>query len=149
MSAKQASQAWNEFLVKIDLLLDLAIKVDKCVFYQISEFFIMHVDNGMFLRKSECQLSNNVMKLQDVGLDIEDQGHPDDYDDVNTWKYDGGSYEFTQCDLIDSITENIGLSYAKATTKPVPTAIQRPLLHAYKDSPFFKNGFNYHSHRPT
>ena len=37
----------------------------------------------MFLRKSECQLFNIVKELQDVGLDIKDEGHPADYIGVN------------------------------------------------------------------
>ena len=96
----------------------------------------------MFLGKSERQLSNIVKELQDIGLDIEDQGHPEDYVGVNIRKHDDGSYEFTQCALIDSIIEDVGLSYAKATTKPIPAAVQKP-LHSFKDSPYFNNDFNY------
>ena len=50
----------------------------------------------MSLGKSECQLSNNVKELQDVGLNIGDQGHPTDYIVVHIGKDDDGSYEFTQ-----------------------------------------------------
>ena len=71
----------------------------------------------MFLEKSKCQLSNIVKELQVVGLYIEDQGHVVDYVSINILKHDDGSFEFTQCSLIDSIIEDEGLSYAKATTK--------------------------------
>ena len=114
-------------------------KVDNCVFWSV--IFIVYVHDEMFLGKSEHQLSNIVKKLQGVGLDIEDQGHPKDYVSVNIQKHDDGSYECTQCDLIDSIIEDIGLSYAKATTKPVLATVQK-LLHAFKDSSYFNNDFS-------
>ena len=44
---------------------------------------MVYVDDGMFLGKSEHQLSNIVKELQGVGLDIEDLGHPVDYISVN------------------------------------------------------------------
>ena len=57
---------------------------------------MVYVDNGMFLVKSEHQLSNIAKELQDVGLDIEDQGYPVNSVGVNILKHDDGSYEFTQ-----------------------------------------------------
>ena len=104
--------------------------------------FIVHVDDGMFSGKTECQLSNIVKELQNIGLDIEDQGHPVDYVGLNKQKHDDGPYEFTQCALIDSVIEDVGLSYTKAATKPIPAAVQKP-LHAFKDFPSFRNDFNY------
>ena len=62
-------------------------------------------------------------EIQDVALDIEDQGHIGYNVSVNIWKYDDGSYEFIQHVLIDSIVDDIGLYYAKATAKLIPTAI--------------------------
>ena len=59
-------------------------------------------------------------------------------------KHDDGSYEFTQHALIYSNVEDIGLSHAKTTIKPIPVAVQKP-LQAFKDSPYFNNHFNYHS----
>ena len=85
------------------------------------------------LRKSEHQLSNIVKELKVVGLDIEDQGHLAGYAGVNIGKHDDGSYEFTQCALIDSIKEDVCLSHAKATTKPIPAAVKKP-LNVFKDS---------------
>ena len=64
------------------------------------QFFIVYIDDMMFLGKSECQLSNIVKELQDVGLGIEDKGHPVHYVCVNIQKHDGRSYEFTQRALI-------------------------------------------------
>ena len=102
----------------------------------------MYADDRMFLGKSECQLSNIVNKLQDVGLDTDGQGHPSNYGVVIIQKNDDGSYKFTQCALIDSIIKDAGLSFAKVTTKHIPAAVQKP-LHTFKDSPYFHNDFNY------
>ena len=63
---------------------------------------------------------------------------------VNIQKYDNSSYEFTQCALIDSNIEDISLTYAKTTTKPVKADVQKP-LHAFEDSPYFNNKFNSYS----
>ena len=49
-----------------------------------------YVDVGMFLWKSEWQLSKIMKELQDDCLDIEDQGYPADYFGINIWKHDGG-----------------------------------------------------------
>ena len=113
------------------------------MFYHGSENVIVYVYDGMFLGRLECQLSNTVKKLQDIYLDIEEQGHPADYVGVNIQRHDDGSYAIKQCVLIDSITEDVGLSSAKATTKPILASVQKP-LHALKDSSF-NNDFNYHS----
>ena len=42
-----------------------------CVLLRIN-IFILYIDDGIFLGKSECQLSNIEKVLQDVGSDIED-----------------------------------------------------------------------------
>ena len=76
---KQAGCIWNEFLSnKLFAFGFEQSKVDECVFYQGSVIFIVCVDDGMFLKNSERQLSNIMKKLQDVGLDIEGQGNPAD-----------------------------------------------------------------------
>ena len=74
---KQAGRVWNETLTnKLFALGFEQSKMDECVFCQESVIFIVYVDDGMFLGKSECQLSNILKELQDVGVDIEHQGHP-------------------------------------------------------------------------
>ncbi len=75
-------------------------------------------------------------------MNIEDQGHPSDYVGVNIKKLKNGSYEFTQCALINSIIDNIGLTDIKS--KPVPAKVAI-LLHAFKDAPVFDLNFNYRS----
>ena len=106
------------------------------MFYQGLVILIVYVDDGMFLGKSEHQLSNIVKEFKDIGLDIQDQWHPTEYVGVNIWKHDDGSSEFTQCAIIDSIIEDIGLYYAKAETNSLPAAAQMP-LHAFNDSHYF------------
>jgi hypothetical protein len=87
-------------------------------------------------------LQDAIRNIQDVGLNIEDQGHPADYVDVNIKKTKDGSYEFTQRALIDSIIEDVGLKDAKV--KPVPAKVSQ-WLHAFKDEPPFDLKINYRS----
>ena len=93
----------------------------------------MYDNDGMFLGKSKHQLSNILKELQDVCLYIEDQGHPVDYVDDNIRKHDDGSYEFTQHAHIDSIIEDVVLSYAKARTKTHPSCCSKdmPCFHRF------------------
>ncbi len=53
-----------------------------------------------------------------------------------------GSYEFTQCTLINAIIKDVSLIDAKV--KPVLAKISM-LLHAFKDAPSFNLNFNYRS----
>jgi hypothetical protein len=75
-----------------------------------------------------------------LGLNIEDQHHPADYVGVSIKKLRDGSYEFTQCALIDSIIEDIGIKDSK--TKPVPAKVSLH-LNAFKEEPAFDLNFNY------
>jgi hypothetical protein len=79
---------------------------------------------------------------QDLGLNIEDEGHPTDYVGVNIKKLKDGSYEFTQRALIDSIINDVGLKDAKVKPVPAKASLQ---LHAVKDKPTFDLNFNYRS----
>ncbi len=88
------------------------------------------------------QLQEVIKEIQNLGLNIEDQGHPEDYVGVNIKKLKDGSYEFTQQALIDSIIDDIGLKDAKV--KPVPAKVSLQ-LHVFKDQPTFNLNFNYRS----
>ncbi len=80
---------------------------------------MVYVDDGIFLGDNDSKLQDAIRDIQDVGLNIEDQGHPAEYVGFNIKKTKDGSYEFTQCALIDSIIEDVGLKDAKV--KPDPT----------------------------
>ncbi len=74
---KQAGRVWNSYLV--DNLIKIEFKqslIDDCVFYRGDIIFIIYVDDGIFLGSSDKQLTNIITKLQNIDLDIEDQGHP-------------------------------------------------------------------------
>ena len=103
---------------------------------------MIYVDDGIFLGDDDSKLQDAIRDIQDVGLNIEDQGHPADYVGVNIKKTKDGSYEFTQRTLIDSIIEDVGLKDAKV--KPVPAKVSQR-LHAFKDEPPFDLKFNYRS----
>ncbi len=74
--------------------------------------FMVYVDNGIFLGSNNLQLQEVIKEIQNLGLNIEDQGHPADYVGVNIKKLKDGSYEFTQRELIDSIINDVGLKDA-------------------------------------
>lgn len=142
---KQGGRVWNQYLV--DKLKSLGFDqslVDECVFYRGTTIFILYVDDGIVLDLDERKLVTFVKELQDVGLNVEDQGHPSDYIGVNIKKDSQGRYNFTQSGLIDSIIEDVGLSNVNAIrTTPAKSST---VLHAYPDSPKFdESQFGYRS----
>ncbi len=86
--------------------------IDDCVFFRDDIIFMVYVDDGIFLGNDDLKLQDTIKKIQDLGLNIEDQGHPADYVGVNIKKLQDGSYEFTQRTLINSIINDIGLEDA-------------------------------------
>jgi hypothetical protein len=104
--------------------------------------FMVYVDDDIFLGSNDLQLQEVIKEIQNLGINIEDQGHPADYVGVNIKKLKDGSYEFTQRALIDSIIDDVGLKDAKV--KPVPAKVSLQ-LHAFKDEPAFDLNFNYRS----
>ncbi len=116
--------------------------IDNCVFFHNDIFFMVYVDDGIFLGDDDSKLQQVIKDIQDIGLNIEDQGHPVDYVGVNIKKLQDGSYEFTQCALIDSIIDDIRLKDEKV--KPVPAKVSLQ-LHAFKHEPPFNLDFNYRS----
>ncbi len=70
--------------------------IDDCVFFHGDVIFMVYVDNGIFLGSDDLQLQEVIKEIQNLGLNIEDQGHPVDYVGVNIKKLKDGSYEFTQ-----------------------------------------------------
>jgi hypothetical protein len=114
---KQAGRVWNSFLVdKLTSLGYTSSLIDDCVFFCGDIIFMVYADNCIFLGNDDAQLQQAIKEIQDLGLNIEDQGHPADYVGVKI-KNCNGSYEFTQCALIDFIIEDVGISASK--TKPV------------------------------
>jgi hypothetical protein len=102
----------------------------------------VYVDNGIFLRSNDLQLQEVIKEIQNLGLNIEDQGHPEDYVAVNIKKLKDGSYKFTQQALIDSIINDIGLKDAKVKLVPAKVSLQ---LHGFKDKPAFDLDLIYRS----
>jgi hypothetical protein len=76
---KQAGCVWNSFLV--DKLLSIGFTtslVDDCVFYCDDVIFMVYVDDGIFQGHDDSKLQQAIKDTQDIGLNIEDQGHPAD-----------------------------------------------------------------------
>ena len=140
---KQAGRDWNQYLVdKLTSIGFVQSQVDECVFYRGDIIFIVYVDDGIFLGKSDSQLQAAIAKLQGLDLNIEDQGHPADYVGVNFRQLCDGSYKLTQRALTDSIIADANIGDAK--TKTVPAKVSEH-LHAFKDSPPSSLPFNYRS----
>jgi hypothetical protein len=84
---KQASGVWNSFLV--DKLLSIGFTtslIEDCVFYLDDVIFMVYVDNDIFLGDDDSKLQQAIKDIQDMGLNIKDQGHPADYVGVNIKK---------------------------------------------------------------
>ncbi len=88
------------------------------------------------------QLQDVINEIQNLGLNIEDQGHPADYVGVNIKKLKHCSFEFTQSVLLDSIIDDVRLKDAKV--KPVPVKVSL-WLHMIKKEPPFDLDFSHRS----
>jgi hypothetical protein len=104
-----------------------SLLIDDCVFFCNDIIFMVYMDNGIFLGNDDAQLQQAIKEIQDLGLKIEDQGHPADYMGVSIKKL------CTQHALIDSIIEDMGISNSK--TKPVPAEVSLQ-LHAFRMNRF-------------
>ncbi len=113
--------------------------IDDCVLFCDDIIFMVYVDGGIFLGSGNAQLQLAIKEIQDLGLNIEDQGHPTDYVGVSIKRLRNGSYESTQHALIDAIINNIGVNDSK--TKPVPAKVSLR-LHAFKDEAVIALNFN-------
>jgi len=129
---KQAGRVWNQFLVqKLESIGFTQSRIDECVFYREDVIFIVYVDDGIFLGQSDDQLTGIIKELTEIGLEVEDQGHPADYVGVNIKRLPNGSYAFSQKTLIDAIIADVGLT-PNDYTKPVPAKCTQR-LHAFLD----------------
>jgi hypothetical protein len=140
---KQAGCVWNSFLVdKLTSIGFTTSLIDYCIFFHSDIIFMVYVDNGVFLGSNDLQLQEVIKEIQNLGLNIEDQGHLADYVGVNIKKLKDGSYEIIQQALIDSIIDDIRLKDTKF--KPVPAKVLLQ-LHMFKDKPAFDLNFNHRS----
>jgi hypothetical protein len=97
--------------------------INECVFFCDDIIFIVYVDDGIFLGNDDAQLQQ---AIKEIGLNIEDQGHPADYVGVSIKKLHNGSYKFTQHALINAIINNIEINDSR--TKPVSGFPKTPCL---------------------
>jgi hypothetical protein len=140
---KQAGQVWNDFLVnKLQEINFQQSLVNDCVLYCGDVIFIVYIDDGIFLGSSDEQLFGIINKMQNLELDIKDQGHPADYVGVNIKRIKDGSIKLSQRALIDTIIDDADLNNLKV--KAVPAKVNEH-LHAHLDKPPFELNFNYRS----
>ena len=69
---------------------------------------MVYMDDGIFLGNYDSKLQDAIKEIQDIGLNIDNQGHPADYVGSNIKKLQDGSYEFIQRALIDAIIDDVG-----------------------------------------
>jgi hypothetical protein len=122
----QAGRIMNSILV--DKLMSIGFTsslIDDCVFFHNDIIFMVYMDDGIFLGRNDSQLEDVIKEVQNLGLNIEDHGHPADYVGVNIKKLKDGSFEFIQQALIDTIIDDIGLN--DANVKPVPVKVSLQL----------------------
>ncbi len=85
---REVDHVWNQYLM--DKLLDTGFSqslIDDCVFYCGSVIFIVYVNNDIFLGRSDEQLMHMIRTLQEMGLCIDNQGHPANYVGVTSRSY--------------------------------------------------------------
>ncbi len=82
---KQAGRMWNSFLMeKLTSIRFTMSLIDDCVFFRDDIIFMVYVDDGsIFLGSDDSQLQEVIKEIKELGLNIEDQGHPADYVGVN------------------------------------------------------------------
>jgi len=140
---KQAGRVWNAFLVeKLREIGFTPSLVDDCVFYRGDIIFIVYVDDGIFLAPNDTAISTAITELLNLGLDIEDQGHPADYVGVAIKRLRDGSLELSQRALIDTIIDDAKLNDAKV--KRVPAKVKEH-LHAHLNKPPYALDMSYRS----
>ncbi len=89
---KQAGRVWNSFLInKLTSMGFTTSIIDECVFFCDDITFMVYVDDGIFIGSNDLQLKEVIKEIQDLGLNIEDKGHPVDYTSVNIKKLKDGS----------------------------------------------------------
>ena len=140
---KQAGQVWNSYLV--NKLLEIDFKqslIDDCVYYHGDVIFIVYIDDGIFLGSSDKQLSGIITEMQNLDLDIKDQGHSVDYMGVNIKRIKDSSFELSQRALINTIIHDADLN--NLMVKAVPAKVNEH-LHAHLDKPSFSPNFDYQS----
>ncbi len=78
---------WNSFLVdKLTSIGFTTSLIDDCVFFCGDVIFMVYVDDGILIGGNDSQLQEVIKEIQNLGLNIEDQGHPADYVGVNIKK---------------------------------------------------------------
>ena len=126
---KQAGRVWNAYLIeklrKIGFSQSL---VDNCVFYRDDIIFIVYVDDGIFLGPSDDKISQAIVEIQNLNLDIKDQGHPADYIGVAIKRLNDNSIELTQKALINTIIDDAALDDNRV--KAVPAKVKE-VMHAH------------------
>ncbi len=53
---------------------------------------MVYVDDGIYLGSNDLQLQDVIKEIQDLGLNIEDQGHPEYHVGIHIKKLKDGSY---------------------------------------------------------
>jgi hypothetical protein len=87
---------WNSSIVdKLTSIGFTMLLIDDCIFFRSDIIFMVYMDNGIFLCSDTSQLQEVIKEIQNLGLNIEDQGHPANYVGVNIKKLKDDSYEFT------------------------------------------------------
>ena len=66
--------------------------IDDCVFFCDDIIFMVYVNDGIFLGNNDLKLQADIQEIQELELNIEDQGHPADYIGVNIKKLRDGLY---------------------------------------------------------
>ncbi len=108
----------------------------------------MYIDDDIFRGSTDSELTQSVKTLQQMGLDIEDQGHHSDYVGVNIEHFKYTSYEFTQQALIEAILYEVGTA-SSCKIKCIPMSSSKYLHSNTNSIPFYEASFDFNCHYVT
>ncbi|KAL7475306.1 hypothetical protein ACHAW6_001228 [Cyclotella cf. meneghiniana] len=128
-------QAYAQAPIECDMYMELPPGIKTK--HGISKDYVLKLLANLYTVKNKLVASGITLS---AGLNIEDEGHQADYVGVNIKRNHDGTYEFTQCALINAIIDDvdIGNSY----TKQVPAKVSLQ-LHAFCDSPKYDENLKY------
>jgi hypothetical protein len=122
---KQAGRVWNNYLVSKLTSPEIGFvqsKYDECVFYHRKAVYILYSDDSILVVPDEAELTDIVNRIQDVGLDITEEGDLEDFLGINIDRRTDNSYNLSQPRLIDQIIQELHLEQDNVTTIPTGPA---------------------------
>ena len=109
-----------------------------------SAIYVLYTDDSILTGPKQRDIDEVLARMQQIGLDITDEGDVGDFLGVRIDRKQDGTVELSQPHLIDSILKDLRLNGEKVVTKHTPAAPNK-LLKRHSDSAEFDQSFDYRS----